>query len=69
MAYNKRYYYKRVLKAQLIVRRVQQEHKGLPMTEIYRQYIRPEFDISKSTFDRWMETPAAMELSKLENRD
>lgn len=66
MAYNKRYYYKRVLKAQLIVRRVQDEHRGLPMTEIYRQYIQSEFNISKSTFDRWMGIPAAMELTKME---
>ena len=71
MAYNKTYYYKRVLEAQLLVRRIQNEHRGLPMTEIYRQYIKNRFFISKSTFDRWMECPAAMELSKIEieNKD
>ncbi len=68
MAYNKKYFYERVLKAQLIVRRIQDEHPGLPMTEIYRQYIRSEFNISKSTFDRWMGIPAAMELKKI-NRE
>jgi hypothetical protein len=66
MAYNRSYYLKRVLEAQLLVRRVQNEHKGLPMTEIYKQYIRDRFHISKSTFDRWMECPAARELSKIE---
>lgn len=66
MAYNRRFYFKRVLEAQLLVRRVQNEHKGLPMTEIYKQYIRDRFHISKSTFDRWMECPAARELRKIE---
>lgn len=71
MAYNRTYYYKKVLEAQLLVRRVQNEHRGLPMTEIYRQYIKDKFYISKSTFDRWMECPAARELSKIEveNKD
>lgn len=66
MAYNRRYYYKRVLEAQIFVRRVQQEHRGLPMSVIYRDYVMDKFHISKSTFDRWMECPAAMQLAKLE---
>lgn len=69
MSYNKSYYLKRVLDAQLVVRRVQKEHRGLPMTEIYKQYIRDTFHISKSTFDRWMECPAARELQKLDKEE
>lgn len=66
MAYNKKYYYMRVLEAQLFVRRIQKEHRGLPMSVIYRDYVRDKFFISKSTFDRWMEVPAALELGKMD---
>lgn len=69
MAYNRRYFFRRVLEAQLLVRRVQKEHKGLPMTEIYKQYIRDRYHISKSTFDRWMECPAGRELRKIEQNE
>lgn len=65
MAYKKEYYYKRVLEAQMLVRRMQREHRGLPMTQIYRQYIRDKYHISKSTFDLWMGIPAAAELDKM----
>lgn len=64
MAYNRIYYLKRVREAQEVVLRVQREHRGLPMAVIYRDYIRDKFHISKSTFDRWMEVPAARELAK-----
>lgn len=60
-----RFYYRRVLDAQLLVRQVQQEHKGLPMVEIYRQYIRDTFHISESTFNRWMGIPAAAYLKEI----
>jgi hypothetical protein len=64
--YNRRHYLRRVLKAQIIVRRIQDAHPGLPLSEIYRRYIRDEFNISKSTYDKWMGLPAAKELSKIE---
>lgn len=64
-----RFYYRRVLDAQLLVRQVQREHKGLPMVEIYRQYIRDTFHISESTFNRWMGIPAAAYLREIEERN
>lgn len=64
-----RFFYRRVLDAQLLVRQVQQEHKGLPMVEIYRQYIRDSFHISESTFNRWMGIPAAAYLKEIENNN
>ena len=38
MAYNKKYFYERVLKAQLIVRRIQDEHPGLPI-DVYKRQV------------------------------
>lgn len=69
MAYNKKYYYKRVLEVQIFVRRIQNEHRGLPMSVIYRNYVKNKYHISKSTFDRWMEEPAALKLGKMENEN
>lgn len=69
MAYNRKFYLRRVLEAQIFVRRVQKEHRGLPMSVIYRDYVRDKFHISKSTFDRWMEEPAALELGKMEKEN
>lgn len=69
MAYNRKYYYKRVLEVQIFVRRLQKEHRGLPMSVIYRDYVADRYHISKSTFDRWMEEPAALKLGKLSERD
>lgn len=66
MAYNRKFYLRRVLEAQIFVRRIQKEHRGLPMAVIYREYVKNKFHISKSTFDRWMEEPAALELARLE---
>ncbi len=68
MAYNRTYLLKRIFRAQLLVRRIQKEHKGLPMTEIYRQYIANEFHISKATFDRWMGVNVPLEMNKIEKR-
>ena len=69
MAYCRGFFLRRVLSAQLFVRKIQAEHKGLPMTEIYRQHVKERYHISKSTFDRWMEIPAARELEKIERED
>ena len=49
------------------MRRIQ-KNKGLPMTEIYRQYIANEFHISKATFDRWMGVNVPLEMNKIEQR-
>lgn len=67
MAYCRRYHLKRVLEAQLYVRDIQKKHRGLPMSVIYRDYVKNRYHISKSTFDRWMGMPAAHELQKIEN--
>lgn len=69
MAYNGKYYYKRVLEAQIFVRRIQKEHRGLPMSVIYREYVKDKFHISKSTFDRWMGEPAALKLARMEEEE
>lgn len=69
MAYCRRFFLKRVLEAQLFVREIQEKHRGLPMSVIYRRYVKLRFHISKSTFDRWMEIPAARELEKLEEKN
>lgn len=66
MSYCRRYYLRRVLEAQMYVREIQEKHKGLPMTVIYRNYIRDRYHISKATFDRWMGVAAAAELRKIE---
>ena len=69
MAYCNKFFLTRVLEAQLLVRRVQKDHPGLRMTEIYRQYIRDTYHISMSTFNRWMGIPAARELSRIEKKN
>lgn len=66
MSYNKLNYLKRVIEVQNFVLNVQKEHKGLPLTRIYRDYVRERFYISYSTFNRWLGIPAKMELEKLE---
>ncbi len=69
MAYCRRFFLRRVLSAQLYVREIQERRKGLPMSEIYRQYVKERYHISKSTFDRWMAIPAARELEKIESKN
>lgn len=69
MAYNRKFYYKRVLEAQIFVRRIQNEHRGLPLSVIYRDHVRYKFHISKSTFDRWMGEPAALKLAEIEGKE
>ena len=51
---------------QRTVLQVQEEHKGLPLVEIYRQYIKDQFHISKSTFDRWLSIPAGSKLAMMD---
>lgn len=69
MSYCNKYFLKKVWEAQLLVRRVQKEHPGLPMTVIYRQHVRDTYHISMSTFNRWMGIPAARELSRIEKNN
>lgn len=67
--YSKRYFLTRVLEVQIATKRAQREHRGLPMTEIYRRYIERQYHISYATFNRWKTIPAALELSKLQKDD
>ena len=69
MAYCRRFYLRRVLEVQLFVREIQEKHRGLPMSVIYRTYIKDKYHISYATFNRWMGVPAAVELRKLEERN
>jgi hypothetical protein len=67
MAYNKKYHLQRVLKFQEFVQEVQNDHKGLPLTKIYSSYVRDEFDISYSTFTKWLGINAKREINKNKN--
>lgn len=66
MAYNRQNYLMRVVELQDFVLEVQRKHKGLPLTQIYKNHVRDRFHISSSTFDRWLGMPAKRELEVLE---
>lgn len=67
MAYNNRYYYRRVIKVLDIV--MEKEPLGIPYTKIYRDYIDKQFDISFSTFSNYLTiTDAEEKLAELENQ-
>lgn len=67
MSYNNLNLYKRVAEMQKVVLEIQKQHPGLPYTTVYRDYIRDQFHISYSTFNRWLGVPAKRELEKLNN--
>ena len=52
---------------QILYLRVQREHRGIPNTVIYRDYVHPKFGISYATFNNWLGIPARRELEKLDN--
>ncbi|HBX44453.1 MAG TPA: hypothetical protein DEG28_00970 [Porphyromonadaceae bacterium] len=54
---------------QILVLRVQKEHKGIPYTVIYRDYVEARFRISYATFNNWLGIPAKRELEKLDKQD
>ena len=64
MAYNKKYHLLRVVKFQEFVKEIQNEHKGLPLTKVYSVYVKDEFDISYSTFTKWLGINAKREINK-----
>jgi len=66
MAYNKENLLKRIIEAQEIVLEQQRLRKGVPLTCIFRETIRPQFHISYSTFNRWMGVNAKAKLAKIE---
>ena len=67
MAYNRKYHLQRVLKFQEFVQEVQNEHKGLPLTKVYSLHVKDEFDISYSTFTKWLGVNAKREINKNKN--
>lgn len=67
MAYNKRYYYKQIIKVLDIVE--EKEALGIPYTVIYKDYIETRFNISFSTFSNYLTiTDAQEKLAELENQ-
>ena len=65
MAYNKKNYYKRIIKIQKIVLEKQQENHQLFLKEIYWDFIFPEFDISYRTFNSYLGISPKRELKKI----
>ncbi|MFV0484358.1 MAG: hypothetical protein ACK5MG_09745 [Bacteroidales bacterium] len=66
MAYTNINLLKRIIDMQERVLELQQKHRGAPMLYIYRNYIKDEFHISKSTFSLWLGRNAKKELAELE---
>jgi hypothetical protein len=69
MAYNRENFLLRVLKMQREVIEIQEKHHGIPMTVIYRDYIRANYAISYSTFCNWLGIPAERELRRLKQKE
>lgn len=66
MAYNRENLLRRIVEAQDAFLEQQEKRKGVPSICIYREYIRPNFHISYSTFNRWMGINAKAKLAKIE---
>jgi hypothetical protein len=64
MPYNNLNVLKRIAEMQDAVRNHQDDHPGLPLICIYRNYIKEQFHISYSTFTRWLGIPAKREIEK-----
>lgn len=69
MAYNKKNYYKRIIKVQTLVLKKQKENKDLFLKEIYWESVFPEFDICYRTFHTWLGINAKRELKKLREQE
>jgi len=65
MAFNKKNYYKKIIKIQEITKK-ELQNGILSQKEIFFQMIEPEFDISIRTFQTYLGVPAKRELKKLE---
>lgn len=68
MAYNKKNYYKTIVKIQEITQ-VQYHQFGLSYKEIFYLFIENQFHISKRTYHSYLGIPAKRELKKLEAID
>lgn len=65
MAFNKKNYYRKIVKIQEITQ-MQYHQFGLSYKEIYYQFIEEQFSISKRTYHTYLGVPAKRELKKLE---
>ena len=68
MAYNKKNYYKRIVKLQELVKQ-EKHNNGLSYKEIYWKYVEPQFHISIRTYHEWLGIPAQRELKKIEEQE
>ena len=66
MAYNRENLLRKIIEVQKIV--LAHQKKGVPLTEIYRRYIKNHYHISYSTFNNWLATPAHAQLERLRER-
>ena len=69
MAYNRKYHLQRVLKFQEYVQEVLEEHTGLPLTKVYSLYVKDRFDISYSTFTKWLGINPKREIKELDEKE
>lgn len=65
MAYNKKNYYKTIVKIQDITQ-MQRHQFGLSYKEIFYLFVENQFNISKRTFHTYLTVPAKRELKKME---
>lgn len=65
MAYNKKNYYKTIMKIQEITQ-MQYHQYGLTYKEIFHRFIEDQFNISKRTYHHYLGVPAKRELKKIE---
>lgn len=65
MAFNKKNYYRKIVKIQEITQ-LQYHTFGLSYKEIYYKFIESQFNISKRTYHTYLGVPAKRELKKLE---
>lgn len=68
MAYNKKNYYKRIVKIQDITQ-VQKHSFGLTYKEIFHKFIEHQFNISKRTYHEYLGIPAKRELKAIEAKE
>lgn len=65
MAYNKKNYYKTIVKIQDITQ-MQYHQFGLTYKEIFHKFIENQFNICKRTYHSYLGVPAKRELKKIE---
>lgn len=65
MAFNKKNYYRKIVKIQEITQ-MQYHTFGLSYKEIYYKFIEEQFCISKRTYHSYLGVPAKRELKKIE---